>query len=581
MVQRILNEEHEALLAEERRLLGDLRAALARFDATEEDQQTLADAVARLDELFLVVVAGEFNAGKSAFVNALLGKKILAEGPTPTTSRIHLLRWGAESKQKTEGGIEVIEEPLPILSEIHLVDTPGTNAIEREHEAITRRFVPNSDLVLFVTSADRPFTESERAFLEQIRDWGKKVVFVLNKVDTILEEEDVQRVEAYVADNAKKLLGRAPVVFPVSARQALAAKVAVDDAERDELAAASRFAALEEYVVSTLDEAERVRLKLSSPLGVGEHLAERYREVVGGRLELLADDLAALDDVESQLAGYREDLEREFTYRLADVEKVLSEVENRGVEFFDDTLRLGRVFDLLNRNRIKNEYTRRVLADAPRQIEAKVQGIIDWLVSAELRQWQAVVDHVSKRKDRYADRIVGQTGGSFDYDRARLLETVGGTARRTVEGFDHDAEAQRLADSVQGAVAGAAVLEVSAVGLGATIAAVATSTAADVTGILAATTLAVLGLAVIPAKRAKAKKELRAQIADLRRDLLNALHQPFEAEVDRSLSRLREAIAPYTRFVRAEQEKLDDQKKTLAELTGQLDELRGRIERLA
>ncbi|HMB51842.1 MAG TPA: dynamin family protein, partial [Thermoanaerobaculia bacterium] len=195
MVQRILNEEHEALLAEERRLLGDLRAALARFDATEEDQQTLADAVARLDELFLVVVAGEFNAGKSAFVNALLGKKILAEGPTPTTSRIHLLRWGAESKQKTEGGIEVIEEPLPILSEIHLVDTPGTNAIEREHEAITRRFVPNSDLVLFVTSADRPFTESERAFLEQIRDWGKKVVFVLNKVDTILEEEDVLRIE--------------------------------------------------------------------------------------------------------------------------------------------------------------------------------------------------------------------------------------------------------------------------------------------------------------------------------------------------------------------------------------------------
>ena len=581
MMQRILNKEHEGLLAEERRLLGDLRSALARFDAAVEDQETLADAVGRLDELFLLVVAGEFNAGKSAFVNALVGRQVLAEGVTPTTTRIHLLRWGAESKRSTEDGIEVIEEPLDLLSEIHLVDTPGTNAIERQHEAITRRFVPNSDLVLFVTSADRPFTESERAFLEQIRDWGKKVVFVLNKIDTVLAPDDVLRIETYVADNAARLLGRAPVVFPVSARLALAAKRSEDAAERAELAAAGRFAALEDYVVSTLDEAERVRLKLANPLGVGEHLAARYREVVAGRLELLADDLAALDDVERQLAAYREDLEREFAYRLADVEKVLAEVENRGVEFFDDTLRLGRVFDLLNRERIKGEYARRVLADAPRQIEAKVQGIIDWLLAAELRQWQAVVDHLSRRKDRYADRIVGQTGGSFDYDRARLLESVGGTARRTVEGFDHDQEAQRLADSVQGAVAGAALLEVGAVGLGATIAAVATSTAIDVTGILAATTLAVLGLAVIPAKRARAKKELRARVAELRRDLSRSLHEPFETEVERSLSRLREAIAPYTRFVRAEQEKLDDQQTTLAGLAAGLADLRGRVDRLA
>jgi len=583
MVQRILDSRQEELLAAERQHLSELQVALARFDAEEDDQQTLAEAVSRLDELFLLVVAGEFNAGKSAFINALVGRDLLEEGVTPTTQRIHLLKYGEEPKRETRGGLEVVEEPLELLREINLVDTPGTNAIQREHEAITRRFVPNSDLVLFVTSADRPFTESERAFLEQIREWGKKVVFVLNKIDTVLNPEDVLRIESYVTENAHDLLGTTPAVFPVSARKALEAKRARQegtDEEADALEAASRFAALEAYVVQTLDEAERVRLKLLNPLGVGEHLAKRYHDVVDGRLELLADDVSTLDDIDRQLAVYREDLEREFALRLADVEKVLGEVESRGLEYFDDTVRLGRVFDLLNRDRIKAEYQRRVLADAPQQIENKVQEVIDWLVASELRQWQAVMDHISRRKNEYADRIVGQAGGSFDYDRTRLLESVGGTARRTVADFDHERESSRLADSMQASVAGAALLEVGAVGLGATVAAVASSTAVDVTGIIAATTLAIVGFAIIPARREKAKKELRQKIAELRRELMTALTAPFDAEVDRSLHRIREAIAPYTRFVRAERGKLAEQQETLGALVEELAELRQKIERL-
>lgn len=583
MVQRILDPRQEELLAAERQRLSDLQLALARFDALEDDQKTLAEAVTRLDELFLLVVAGEFNAGKSAFINALVGHDLLAEGVTPTTAHIHLLKYGDEPSRETRGGVEVVEEPLELLREINLVDTPGTNAIQREHEAITRRFVPNSDLVLFVTSADRPFTESERAFLEQIQEWGKKVVFVLNKIDTVAEADDVLRIETYVTENAHALLGTSPAVFPVSARKALAAKKARGEGDEDaaeHLAAESRFAALEDYIVQTLDEGERVRLKLLNPLGVGEHLAKRYHDVVDGRLELLQGDLASLDDIDRQLEVYREDLEREFAFRLADVEKVLGDVEARGLAYFDDTVRLGRVFDLLNRNRIKGEYERRVLAEAPQEIERKVQEVIDWLVASELRQWQAVMDHVSQRKNDHSDRIVGQAGGSFDYDRTRLLESVGGTARRTVAGFDREQEASRLADSVQAAVAGAALLEVGAVGLGATIAAVASSTAIDVTGIIAATTLAIVGFAIIPARREKAKKELRTRIALLRQDLMAALQKPFEAEVERSIHRIREAIAPYTRFVRAERGKLEEQQQVLGDLVGELGELRAKIERL-
>ena len=170
-----------------------LRDALERFgaDVAPGDARTLDDTIAHLDELFLLVIAGEFNSGKSSFINALLGEKVLAEGVTPTTDRITLLRYGDEpAEQPLEEFLLERDFPADVLQRLTIVDTPGTNAIIRRHEELTRDFVPRSDLVLFVTSADRPFTESERAFLATIQEWGKKIVIVLNKVD-LLEQHEV------------------------------------------------------------------------------------------------------------------------------------------------------------------------------------------------------------------------------------------------------------------------------------------------------------------------------------------------------------------------------------------------------
>src|SRR5579859_3080184 len=182
----VLSERQVELRSKERGLLSSLSDLLTSFGATTEDAGILRQALTDLDEMFLLVVVGEFNAGKSAFINALLGERVLEEGVTPTTSVINLLRYGerASSEVKEEFLLER-RYPSPFLREISIVDTPGTNAIIRRHEEITNRFAPRSDLVLFVTSAERPFTESERAFLERLRAWGKKIVIVLNKVDLL------------------------------------------------------------------------------------------------------------------------------------------------------------------------------------------------------------------------------------------------------------------------------------------------------------------------------------------------------------------------------------------------------------
>ena len=72
--------------------------------------------------------------------------------------------------------------PADILREINIVDTPGTNVVLERQQRLTEEYVPRADLVIFVMSADRPFAESEVNFLRYIRKWGKKIIFVVNKV---------------------------------------------------------------------------------------------------------------------------------------------------------------------------------------------------------------------------------------------------------------------------------------------------------------------------------------------------------------------------------------------------------------
>jgi len=190
---RILDERHKALIEREQTLLESLSEFLKSFGAPQEDTGLVERKLADLEEFFLLVV-GEFNASKSAFINALLGESELAqEAVTPTTDRITVLRYGeSPSERERREGVVEREYPSDFLREIAIVDTPETNAIIH-HEELSRGFVPCSDLVLFVTSSDRPFTESEREYLELIRDWGKKIVLVVNKVDLLRGEEDRER----------------------------------------------------------------------------------------------------------------------------------------------------------------------------------------------------------------------------------------------------------------------------------------------------------------------------------------------------------------------------------------------------
>jgi len=261
-MKRILTSRAEAILQQERDLLARLEVAASRLDAAADDLQILAHARQQLDSLFLLTVIGEFNSGKSAFINALLGGPYLAEGVTPTTSQVVVIAWGAEQRMvQIEPYLQRLELPVEWLKDINIVDTPGVNVVIQQHEELTQAFIPRADLVLFVASTDRPFSKSEREFLAFVRDWGKKIVFVINKLDILESEEAVNQVVTYVRELAQELLGITPEIFPISAKWAQEAKFNPNRPGAASLLDASRFAPLEDYILQRLDEKERLRLK--------------------------------------------------------------------------------------------------------------------------------------------------------------------------------------------------------------------------------------------------------------------------------------------------------------------------------
>lgn len=572
---KILTFEQEAVLQQERAFLNDLRVRLVEFGAAREDLDTLGQSIRQLDDLFLIVVVGEFNSGKSAFINALLGQKLLKEGVTPTTSQINILRFGEKSEPTlVELGHQVILLPVEFLSEVSIVDTPGTNAIIREHEELTTHFVPRADLVLFVTSSDRPFTESERAFMQRIRDWGKKVVIVLNKVDLFQDESELEQSLAFVRENAHNLLGITPEIFPVSARMALRAK-----SGEPQYWLPSRFAALEDFIQSSLDQTSQVRLKFANPLGVSAHLVDKYHLAAEQKKAVLDQDIDMLKNVDAQQSIYRGDMHKNFSLRMADVENIFFEMEQRGDQFFEDRFRLARVLDLLSKDRMQSEFERDVVGDVPQRVDGKVSELIDWLVDSDLRQWKAVTGYLGDRQREHKGQIIGDDiNATFSYDRSRLLDAIGREADRVVETYDKHAEAVNMAVGAQNAVAASVAVEVGAIGLGALITTLATTMAVDVSGILAASVMAALGLFIIPARRRQAKNELHAKLSTLRGDLVSSLLAEFEKEIERSTQRINEAIAPYTRFVRAETARAEQVQGELAAARLEINRLRNQID---
>ncbi|MEZ4406513.1 MAG: dynamin family protein [Polyangiales bacterium] len=225
-------------------LLDAVSARLADWPSTEAPRlaEALTDLRRELDAPLRVALLGEFSAGKSTFVNALVGAVVSPMGVLPTTAQVHWLRQGERGARVVErsgvtvecpvedaprvearlraSGAEVdhveVTLPTPTLGRVEVIDTPGTNAGDGSGAAL-RRALDLADVALWVFDARQAGKESEREALTAARDAGVPAVGVLNKADRLADEER----GAVLAALAEGLGALAPCVAALSSRRAL------------------------------------------------------------------------------------------------------------------------------------------------------------------------------------------------------------------------------------------------------------------------------------------------------------------------------------------------------------------------
>jgi len=287
------------------------------------------DRIPRLEEeKFHLVVLGEFNHGKTTFVNALLGAPVLPMGVTPTTAVIHQVVHGVRGAKAilesgetrivpfdevgsyvvggsaTTDAVRYLEVHYPSAllnmgngeaagGGVVLVDTPGVNDLNSTRAEITYSYVPKADAILFLLDAGQILKESERTFLankllSQSRD---KVLFVINKID-LLDDDEKQQALSYAKTQLAKLVAE-PRVYAVSAEKALAG-------ERE----ASGLGALERDLVKFLEE-DRGRVLLDNALDEGLRTAVTLRRGIDVQKQALLLDHGEL---EKRLATIEQDL---------------------------------------------------------------------------------------------------------------------------------------------------------------------------------------------------------------------------------------------------------------------------------
>jgi len=614
-MDQLLTRRQAELVAVERTLILRVRDLLASAEGSHEDVERLARLVNEMDELFLLVVAGEYNAGKSTFINALLGDEVFAMGDLPTTREISILRHGDPGPPKPSGKHTLIYHyPLDVLRDLEIVDTPGTNSLERMEEMVTRDFVPRADLVLFVTSLLQPLTASELDFLGLIRQWGKKVIFVVNGVDRRNSDEQIDRVREYIVrEVTKRLGGPEPATWFVSSREALQARMAArraggggdagtgadggsgvgaagtaNTAVRSTadvpgaLDPRNEFPALERYLLETLRDNERVRLKLLSPVGVLRKVLDGNLDMLGTRLGVMRDDAHVLGSVREQLDAYTAEMRSDAERYQIELRSVLGEVERRGRTWLENNIRVGNIKLLRNKDAVENRFRNEVVADAPREIEEVVHRMVDWTVKRNLKLWSVIFAELDAHMARLRESgaLAGHADTEFQYNREELFARLRQPVEQRLGAFDAEREALGIVESMRDALTQAFGVNVLAVGLGAVIVTVFTTMAIDITGVLTATLFAIAGWLIIPARRRRLIRELEERIKKLGEDLSSILAAKFDEQLGRYRQQLLDVIQPYERFLEVERGKLERSLEELSGARGEVDALEGKIETL-
>ena len=463
----------------------------------------------QLEEPFYLLVAGEYNSGKSSFINAMCGEHVLPDGPTPTTNRITLLTYGEKVEVKeVSDHLCQATYPMESLRDVTLVDTPGTNSIILEHAALTESFVHRAELVLFVTSSDHPFTESERQFLQFLKSkWGRKVLFVLNKID-LKTPEELNEIVAFLEKNCYRLLGFEPKILLVSAKEAYKAKVEGDMLLLDK----SKIKEVESFVFDKLDLDTKIDFKLVSPLKYLHSVFAGLQYDLNEKVNKCNTDIKSIERFETRIKNKKQDMQ-EYTVKYRDeIKLVFSRLKEKLDNFLNSYVTMKSVIlSKVGREKIDERFKREVygLLNPQTDLDRIVDDMVDYVSRNNRSLWDLARDHIEKEVgyDRRAGSIIdGHAERHYD-DRKHEIEVALKSRSKEFRELDIERESEKLSSSVQGGFISFLLTEAFAVGIGVGITIMFPWIVPPPVTIGIAVALASIGFAIFPQRRKSFRNE--------------------------------------------------------------------------
>lgn len=402
----------------------DRLAAVGTGRASRHLEEGAAELAKRLaDERFTVVVAGEFKRGKTTFVNALLGIELLPAAVVPLTSIVTAVTYAEEPRAEVrflDGRREAIEPdvleryvtergnpdnklgvdralvryPAAFLrGGVYLVDTPGVGSVYRRNTDAAYAFMPESDAAIFLTSADPPISESERSFLRDVQAESARMFFVLNKIDYLSERDRAESL-AFTHEGIREAIGREAVVFPVSARQALEAKVAGNETA----VAASGLSVFEEKFAEFLLRDKGAAIICS----VGGHATA----LLANESNAIRIEEASLDRPLDELERTSADLSRVFDdARVAreDIKTLLRKAFDHIVEATDVDL-----------DRLRRDGSARLIAEVQARVDEIGRRDVSQVLEEHIRSAiRMTVDRWRTEEERTVGARVADASGRF------------------------------------------------------------------------------------------------------------------------------------------------------------------------
>ncbi|MBZ0301746.1 MAG: dynamin family protein, partial [Anaerolineae bacterium] len=385
-----------ALRESEIRMLADVAATLAEMgEQTEGDRRRLQEIAQDLREaFFMVVIIGEFNAGKSTFVNALLGEELLPMGITPTTETIELIRYSDSPNRKptmSQPGLREWVHPNTGAQGVAIVDTPGTGSVFQKHERIAKEFLHRSDLVIFVISAKRAFAETERLYLELAQNYGKKIILVVNQVD-LLEPGEQAEVRRFIERQAEELLDLRPLIFMVSARKSLAAAQSGAGTPTDE----GGIGAVRAHLRGVFSEAPPAKQKLLSQLDMAERVVRNALAHIQGRADLVSEDTGKVRDVQKELEQQAIGLDTQLSEARAEIDRIFEGIRQRGMTFVDTHLSIRKIGRVPKRETLQSDFQEQVIGRTVRDIDDATGVYINAVVDQSRLYWRSIIDRLNQ-----------------------------------------------------------------------------------------------------------------------------------------------------------------------------------------